>query len=292
MLKQIHIIFYLKLAAVVVFVGRGYQYLFFGAPFRSLLWDESLLQPIVDTFFNSSWNEYATSIKVDKWISFSIMINGIVLFLGALASVFIKESNRKFLKFPILLGGISLGFLAFLTMKENSYQVAQFFELSIQIGVPFLLLYVTRPNMSFQFFMIVLKLLVSLTFIAHGLYAIGYYEIPGHFIDMTINSFGITENRAVLIMKIAGTLDFLVAILIFIPKVSKYALIYAVIWGTLTALARFVAAYNPQFIAASFHQTVYLVCYRLSHGIIPLLILVIQKKQAQKERRNLKLNFL
>ncbi len=290
MLQKKNIIFYLKLATVVVFIGRGYQYLFFGAPFRTLLWDEDLLRPMVESWFGISWNDYATNLIVDQWIDTSIQINGVLFLLAALATIFIKQSNKKLLRIPIFLGGAALAFLAFLTLKERFYQWGQFFELSIQLGIPFVLLYAIKKNVSISRITIVLKLLVGFTFIAHGLYAVGYYAVPGHFIDMTISTFGVNESLARMFIKVAGILDFVISILIFVPKVSKYALLYAFVWGTITALARVVSFYNPDFINASFHQTLYLVCYRLPHGIVPLLILLIQEKRIFKMKSHINFN--
>ena len=271
--------FLLKLCVVLVFLGRAYQYLFFNAPFRAFLWDEGLLKPAIESIFNIPWNEYATNLTVDKWIQISIKINGIIFIIGAIAAIYIRTSfNKKALRILIALGGYLLLLLAYLTLKERFFQHGQFFEHAMQIGLPFTLLYAIKTKMSIERITVILKILVSLTFVSHGLYAAGIYPIPGHFIDMVIGSIGVTENTAVVLLKIAGILDFFIPILLFVPKISKYALLYAFLWGTVTALARFTVNFNFNFISSSIHQTIYLVIYRLPHGLIPLLIFIIQKK--------------
>jgi uncharacterized membrane protein len=55
-----------------------------------------------------------------------------------------------------------------------------------------------------------------------------------------------------------------------------------IFWGLLTAFARFVAGYNKNFIEMSFYNYTYLVIYRLSHGLIPLLVLLMEEKIKKK----------
>ena len=72
MLKQKNNLVLLKLSVILVFLGYAYQYLFFSAPFRAILWDESLLKPVIESIFKTPWEKYATSLTVDKWIQTSI----------------------------------------------------------------------------------------------------------------------------------------------------------------------------------------------------------------------------
>ena len=64
-----------------------------------------------------------------------------------------------------------------------------------------------------------LILLIAAVFIAHGLYAVGYYPIPGYFLGMVIDILGLTEQGARNFLLIAGILDFIGAFLIFLPKI-------------------------------------------------------------------------
>ena len=67
-LNKLKLISLIKICAFTVFLGRAYQLYFFGAPFRAILWDESLLTPIVEGLFNYTWFDYATSPRVNSWI--------------------------------------------------------------------------------------------------------------------------------------------------------------------------------------------------------------------------------
>lgn len=278
MIKKESQIKLLKFCAFLIFIGRGYQYLFFDAPFRAFLWDESLLQPIVEGVFNTPWNDYATSLAIDQWIKRIVRLNGILFIVAAIASLVINTNKNIIYRIPILLGGWSLILLSLLSTKEVFYHYGQFFEHTIQFGVPFVLLYTLKKNSTLSRIDMLLKTIIALTFLSHGLYALGYYDVPGYFIDMVINSLGVAENTAVYILHIAGVLDILIAIFIFVPKITKYALWYAIFWGIATASARIVANFDVNFFTSSIHQFLYQVIYRIPHGLIPLSVLLLHYK--------------
>jgi len=274
----------LKIATFLIFAGRAYQYLVYGVPFRALLWDEGLLQPIVEGIFNTPWSEYATSKVVDVWIERITFINGIFLSLAAFASLFINESNKKYLKIPIYIGAVSLVLLAALLMKDKFLHYAQFFEHSIQFATPLVLLVVVNKNSNMAYVSKILKILVAVTFTSHGLYALGYYPIPGKFVDMTINSIGVSEDVSKVFLHVGGILDIVLSILIFVPKIAKYFLLYAFFWGTITALARIVGSFNSDLIVYSIETSLYQTIYRLPHGLIPLAIYLIDYKLLKQKQ--------
>ncbi|WP_378184117.1 DoxX-like family protein [Aquimarina sp. SS2-1] len=278
MMKRDQIQLLLKFSVFFIFMGRAWQHLFWDAPYRTFFWDESLLKPIIEGLFQTPWQEYATSKKTDQIIQIGIKINGMLYLISGIASLIIKKTNFRLYRLPILLGGVSLVILTLLMTKEKFYHVAQFFEHSIQFGLPFMLLYSYSNKIKTNRFIVSLKVLTAVTFFSHGLYAFGFYPVPGKFIDMTIHIFGFSESTAIAFLYVAGLLDFIIAVLIFIPKINTYALWYAVLWGLLTAFARLVANFYWEFPLQSVHQNLYEVLYRLPHGLTPLLIILISIK--------------
>ena len=61
----------------------------------------------------------------------------------------------------------------------------------------------------------------------------------------------------------AVIVDFLVVIFIFVPKVEKYALIYTIFWGFMTALVRILANIDIHFMGQVFNQYLWEVLCRL-----------------------------
>ena len=61
------ILFIVQLATFAVLVGRGYQFIFWDAPYRALFFDEALLSPIIN-LTGSSWKDVVTNLEYDKAI--------------------------------------------------------------------------------------------------------------------------------------------------------------------------------------------------------------------------------
>ena len=276
-MKKIKLISLVKLCAFTVFIGRAYQLYFFGGPYRAILWDENLLTPIVEGVFGYTWFEYATSAKVNTWIESFTKLNSFVLLMAGLCCLFWNMFNFKSLKrFIVGLGLILLVFLGICMVKDRNYDFLQLFELSIQLTAPFLLWKNITMNPENKKLILWLKVAIVLTFIPHGMLAMGFPYRPGHFIDMTIIILGVNETQATQFLFVVGFLDVLLALLVFIPKLSKYALWYMITWGFLTAFARLVSGFNTDFISSSIHGSGYLTIYRLAHGIIPLIVLYLE----------------
>ena len=266
----------LRFSVFFVFIGRAWQHLFWDAPYRSLLWDEALLKPIVENLFATPWYDYVTSETTDVCIQKLIFSTGVVYFIAALAVVFYERYKSKLLRFFIFLGGVNLILLSFLLMKEKFYHAAQFFEQGIQFSLPFVFVYAYSEKVELKKLVLALKLLIAIVFVSHGLYAVGYYPVPGKFVDMIIAIFSFSEPMAKNMLLFAGAMDFLVVVLLFVPKFSRVALWYACIWGMLTAFARIVAGFQMDFAWQSIHQELYGTLYRLGHGLVPLCVILLE----------------
>jgi hypothetical protein len=275
----------LKLCAFTVFLGRAYQFYFFGAPFRAILWDESLMSPVVEGLTEYSWFDYATSPAVNQWIESFTKVNAFIFLLAGITCLFWEKILNTRIKRTIL--GIALIlFLLFgiCILKDKNYNILQLFELSMQFAAPLLLYF--NPgldSLSNKRNLLFLKAALALAFIPHGIFAMGLIFIPGHFLDMTIKILAINESQATNFLFVVGLIDIVFSVLIFIPKISKYVILYLVFWGFATAIARLVSGYNHNFIMYSFHNYSYLVIFRLSHGILPLLIYIMEKKLIKQQ---------
>ena len=275
----------LKLSTFLIFLGRAYQHMVWDAPYRTFLWDESILKSTVETIFNTPWNDYVTSLSAATTISFSIKAIGVFYLLCAIITLRIQPNMKKLGKFFLLGGSIGLFILALLYCKEKFLHVGQFFEYTIQFMSPVLLYMVVFTTVEFKKIRRIALIAIALTFSCHGLYAVGYYPRPGSFIDMTLNTLPISEPSAHMLLKVAGILDFIVAIAIFIPRLSYAALVYAFVWGGLTAMARLVGHFHVAFLWNSFNQWTWEMIIRLPHGLIPLFVMIADRPNAQFWKR-------
>ncbi|NLR95046.1 hypothetical protein [Flammeovirga agarivorans] len=257
-----------------VFIGRAIQHLVWDAPFRTLLWDEGLLRGFVENVLGYNWFDYVTSPTTDKMINLSIDLFGVLYLLAAISVFFLnKEGILKKIGMKLqIIGALGLMFLAFLYSKEKFMQLGQLLEYSAQFSAPFLLWYVVTYKEE-KFPILFAKCVIALTFICHGLYAVGFYPVPGKFVDMTISTLGVTESVAKDLLLTAGILDFIVAVGIFIPRIQKPMLAYMVLWGTLTSMARLTGHFHIDFLGNTLLQWLPAVIYRAPHALLPLIIL-------------------
>lgn len=274
---------FLKSCSFFIFFGRAYQHLFWDAPYRSFFWDQHLLEPVINFLFNTSWQSYVTDLNTDFAIQILTRSIGVLYLVCAVISIMINENSQKWIYNILKVGAVSLVFLALMITKDKFYHLIMFFEHTIQFGVPVALLYFLKhKNTPLLFFY--LKIFIALTFTCHGMYAIGvFYPLPGNFVTMTLNILPVQEEMAKNLLFVAGILDFIIAFAIFIPKLSKIALLYACFWGLVTAFARIASGFHYGFSISIIHQYLYLTIYRLPHGLIPLLVyLYVTKTHTEK----------
>lgn len=274
--KKIRVKQVLLVSVVSVFLGRAWQFLFWDAPYRAFFWDEELLGSLVSSMFETSWYDYVTSSSTDDFINGLVFFTGILYLMSGISCVFYNKKESRISKVIIYFGGFNLVLLSFLLMKDKYYQFGQFFEHSIQFALPFV--FVNYMNGKLKNTVLILKVLIAVVFVSHGLYAIGYYPVPGKFLDMVIQVFQFSENTSKGFLKLAGVLDFIVAIAIFLPKTSRLALVYAMVWGLLTAFARIIANFQVDFLLETIHQEFYGTLYRVAHGLVPLAVLLLERK--------------
>ena len=255
-----------------VFIGRAWQHLFWDIPLRELLWDEAKMTGFVNHVLGMNWGTYISSMTVNAWIEGISVGFGVFYLLSAIAAL-VAQPKRKWTAVLIIIGIVSLCFLAFLNWLEKFMSIGQLLEFALQIGTPLFLYWtIFKPQKRLVLF---IKIAIALTFIGHGLYALGWYPVPVHFVQMLINTFGIEEQVAMTFLKIAGILDLVIAVGIFVPQTSRACLWYCVIWGTMTAFARLVANFDGYIPLESLHRWWFEVVFRLVHGGIPLLLLLV-----------------
>ncbi|MEM8524677.1 MAG: hypothetical protein AAGG68_08535 [Bacteroidota bacterium] len=275
----------LQAAAFTVFLGRGLQHLLYGAPYRTLLWDEAWMSWLVEGIFQTPWSDYVTNAAVDENITIATKIIGVFYLLCALISLFLKKLPRFFGHF-LPIGAVGLIFLAFLYYKERFFQLAQFLEYSLQFGAPIFLYWYNKSSnnqtieqLNLLFF---LKIAIATTFICHGLYAVGYYPRPGGFMEMVLNILSLPEAQVNQFLLFVGIMDFIVAVAIFLPrKIAIPAMMYIVFWGFMTTIARVWAYFQSDFWQETLLRWLPESIMRFPHFLIPLVALLWMMRKYQ-----------
>lgn len=262
----------LRLSCFLIFLGRAWQHLVWDAPFRAFFWDQDLLEGVVTSLSGSGWFAYVTSPSTDFFIN--VLTKSLGFFYLIMAGVtLVFTSSMKRVGWLYYLSSVFLAILALLYCKEKFYHAGQFFEYAIQFLTPVFFMWMVNKSVSGERLIFYLKVAIALTFVSHGMYAFGYYPRPGVFVDMTINTLGVSEDVAHQFLFIAGILDFVVGVGIFLPRYSQYFMLYAVGWGLATAIARTWAnvSFGPDMLPL-LNQYLNQTLYRLPHGLVPLAV--------------------
>jgi hypothetical protein len=274
--KNIEILL-LKSLTISVLLGRAWQHLFWDVPFRTLLWDEGLMTPVVRAF-GLTWQDYIMNLEIAYQQEFVMQMIG-VFYLLLVVFIFFINPERRWIKWLLWLSSFFLFALSLLYWKENFYRIGQLIEFTIQWSTPIFLIfaiYKTQNTIAFRFW---LKIAIALTFVGHGLYAFGYYPVPGNFVQMVLDMFAFNDGEAARLLSIMGILDFVIAISLFLPFLWKFSIWYCIIWGFATALARIVTNFDAMMPVESLHQWLPETIYRLPHGGIPLVLWFVTKEE-------------
>ncbi len=253
--------------------GRAWQFIVWDAPFRTLLWDEAMMSSIIVPTFFETWNAYVTSPASDQFINNMVTGFGILYLATGILLIFYKHIP-KITKFLLLISTLGLMILFLLYWKEKFYQIGQFIEYASQLLMPVLAYFILFKNRQIFSMTLWIKIAIALTFIGHGLYAIGYHPQPGHFVDMFLNVFGISEPMAKNLLYLAGVLDMIAAIALFIPGIELWAIWYVFFWAGATTCARLLAHIDFNFFFYSMNQWLFEFLIRIPHIALPLLLLI------------------
>ena len=272
-----------QVATITLFTGRGWKYLLWDAPFRSILWSEDILKSFLESYTQFSWQEYVSSSFVDSSINLVVLSIGIIFLLLACLSSFLKPSFKKGSKL-LFVGAFLLLTLVLIQFISRFFYLGIIIEHAVQIGTPLIFYCALHKSLKINHFVNMIKIFLGLTFVGHALFAIGFHPVPGSFIDMVISILGVEEAIALKLLIVAGTLDILASLLLFSKKTEKYALYFMIFWGSFTSLARIFAHMSFDLFFDSANQWFLETLYRLPHALIPLglILLLIEKKKASQ----------
>ncbi len=226
-----------------------------GYAWKHIFWTQNYLHKIYTESFVSfiyrllglKWKGFTNNqFELNRPYIYVMFFIGIIFLLTSLW-VIIKDNKSKIeflLKqlvicsfFFILVGVLSSFFKSKLSLNEP-------FEYALRLAVPLLFLKLFNVHQLTNRQVKIIKLLIAVTFISHGLYALNLFPTPSNFMLMTSNILSLNSKNSILFLTIIGVLDVLVSLLLFIKKTEKQALYYIIIWGFLTTLARLVGNFG------------------------------------------------
>lgn len=272
--KVYHIIIF---SSFCVFAARGIQHYFHDAPFRVLVWDENLMKPVLEQYFNITWEAWTLNpeneekiVKVAKSIGVFYIF---VAFFSLLYSTQLIEKQwiKRLGDIVLCIGLINLILLYFLYTKDKSYRPTEFLEYALQWGSPLILIFYNKLTIN------VLKVICAVVFIAHSLYALGVYQTPVNYYNMTMNSLQCSQTFAKNFLIVFGTLDIFFAFGLFLRPFFKISVFYMIVWGFLTSIARLYGNWYSEMWELVLQQYTYEVLVRFPHFLLPIGLFYVEK---------------
>lgn len=236
----------------------------------------------VNTLLHLDWEEYGMT--SDPYITLVMQGCGVVLMLIGASCLFTQRKHTRLNDLLLVATGIMMLF-AFASWLEKGWQIGMLIELALQVFAPlFLWLHLRRP-LPHRPSLLFIQMAASLTFIGHGLYAIGHHPVPADFVTMCMKVLGMNEATSLQTLRVAGWLDFLTAIGIFIPwyRVRSACLVYMIGWGFLTSLARIVSHYHPAEKYNGIDPWLAETLARTPHWLIPLALYLLLRRSPAAE---------
>jgi hypothetical protein len=272
----------LGLSSALTLLGWGLIHLLWEVPYRSFLWNETLLRAPVEAWLGIPWESWVTDSGIEAWVQGAIRALGLGLLGASLAAVLAFRNGVR--PWAILAAGTpSLCAVALAYTLDKGMRAGELIEYSAQVLSPLCLFLYCRGSLKEHGLLRALKAMVALTFLGHGLYAFGYYPVPGHFVDMVISILGVTDTQALALLKLAGILDFVVCLAIFLPRAAIPALAYAAFWGLATALARPLSAFSDGSEAEGLIYGLAEALCRLPHALVPIAALLLVARKMRSE---------
>lgn len=268
----------LRIGTILMLLARGYEYIRWGGPFRDIFYHPQGFGGWFSSMVDVPMHELLKDPFYESLLGTISDLIGYLYVATALVILFFERFSK-------LLISVSSFFLLIhffgLFYHKNLEQWGIVFEHAAQFFLPWCFIWLKEKKLRKAAWISVIA--ISITFFAHGLYALGYYPQPGHFVDMMISGFGITEDMARESLVHIAYLDFIFAgIVLFTPVLSETKvirsilfinLLYGVVWGGLTALARVYTTYTAGMEWHWLDQYLFQTIVRVPHFLIPLFII-------------------
>jgi len=218
---------------------------------------------------------------VEHGIQLSGQITAIIFLVTAFLAFCYSSKSKKGVRFILYLSTSILFLQTILKTKSQFWQIGQFLELTLQWSAPLLLMLafsIKKASKHLEWF---IRWAIAATFIGHGLYAIGFHPVPGHFSGMMMSGLGMSNTVSLLSLKIIGVLDIFAALFILIPtsKWANTALFYIITWGFLTAIARIWSNLPFYSLSQVAEQWAFESTVRGVHFLIPIALYFLIKSQ-------------
>lgn len=186
----------LQFIVSVTFLARGWLTWRWDSPIRELIWEEKWWSPVLKNY-DVTWSHFAQT--SDQWITPTLERLGIFLMVSALVPWIVGFSRLRWLRWFLIPATLILILDGFSRWVAKDMQAGMAMEHILQIFVPLaLLISLGRKSLNAPKREVVVRwslmIATAVTFVGHGLYAVGYYSVPLHFQMMTTEILSLSEG--------------------------------------------------------------------------------------------------
>jgi hypothetical protein len=257
----------LRLSAFLCFAGWTWVHFYWEGPYGVLLWQDSTYE--LATWLGISWDDFVGSGADDGFVQTGMA--RLVWLCAACTALTITVRKGAWLQMSALvLGSGLLAVISYAKYVSSQRQLPMLIEHGGQILAPVLLVMALALGVRHRVTIATAVIAMVMTFAGHGSYALGLWPTPPTFYAMTSVILGVDFDAAKTILRVAGVLDFVVCLGIFVPAIRRPCALYAAAWGLLTAIARPVAGMSFGLIYWGADQFVHEAVLRAPHSLIPL----------------------
>ena len=272
----------LRLGTFLCLIGWTWVHFYWESPYGILLWQESTFT--LAGRLGISWDEFvgsgANDGVVQKW-----MTQAGWLFLACAVLAITARRKAQIQMGGLIAGSLLLILLAYARFLKSQRELPMFVEHGGQILIPVLLVMALSLGVRHRVTVMTAMVALIATFAGHGCYAVGFdpWPVPDNFLNMTSDILRVENETARIILLVAGILDFVVCIGIWVPALRCACALYAGVWGLLTALARPVAGMSSDLNYWGADLFLHEVVLRAPHFLIPLYLFLVWRRPGQIE---------
>jgi len=262
-----------------MFLGKAWEHIRWGGHFRDFYYNPQGFGGWFAEFLGISFKQFYNDHFYEHILLYFADGVGVLFLLSAVVISFYERLSKFKWLIYIAMFFLLISYLG-LFMSKHFEQWGMLFEHSSQFVFPILfMLYYHKREKPFYYLGVAS---IALTFLCHGLYAVGYYPQPGNYADMMIVGFHITEDTARQALIYIGYLDFIFSLLVLYPvfsfsnkiglRIVKGALIYGFVWGFVTAFARVYVTFDAVMVLHWMDQYWMEFLIRIPHFIVPFVL--------------------
>lgn len=265
----------IRLGAFLCFAGWTWVHFYWEGPYGVLLWQDSTYE--LAGRWGISWDEFVGSGANDGWLQ-KWLARITWLYLGLTILTLTISKRSWFQMAAMLVGSGMLVVLSYAKYVAAQRQLPMLVEHGGQVLMPVLLVVAVALGARHRAVIVAAMVAMIMTFAGHGCYAVGFWPTPATFYAMTSVILSVQYETAQTLLRIAGVLDFVVCIGIFVPPIRRTCALYAVAWGALTAIARPVAGMSWDLNYWGADQFLQDAVIRAPHFLIPLYLFLLWRK--------------